>query len=217
MKKIFKQIHKLTLKHKWKIHWAGFSLILTTLISISLFSEKTEWIKDIIQTLATTSGIYLTLIIFLQSKEESDKQFREQINQLQELNKRQIDSLTENTQKEIEALHNLTYEQISSFEQQISSVTNKLSDNSILLAEILGRELEKAINLYNQTLQKEKTKYKDLSRFKIGRTKEEREFQINNQLNRIQQIQNSFNYLMKKYNGLKKILGINNNKITKLD
>ena len=198
--------------YKWIIHWSIFSIIVIILITISLFSKKTEWIKDMMQTLATTSGIYLTLIIFLQSKEESDKQNREYINHLQKLNKVQIDTLTENTQKQIEALQYSTLEQISSFEQQINLVTNKLSDNSILLAEILGRELEKAIESYDKTLQSEKIKYNSLFGFKIGRTKVERENQINRQLEKLNKIRNGFNYLTGKYSELKNYLG-NNNKL----
>ena len=212
MKKILVKIQNWMKNYKWIIHWFIFSTIAIVLIVISLFSEKTEWIKDMMQTLATISGIYLTLIIFLQSKEESDKHFREHIDYLQKLNKNQIDVLTENTQKQIEALQDSTSEQISSFEQQINLVTNKLSDNSILLAEILGRELEKAIELYDKTLKSETIKYNNLFGFKIGRTKEDRAKQINRQFEKLNQIQNGFNYLTGKYKELKNYLG-NNNKL----
>jgi ABC-type lipoprotein release transport system permease subunit len=123
----------------------------------------------------------LTLIIFLKSKEESDRQFQNQLNHLQRLNaehiqalqhstdkqiktlqelnakqisalqeltEKQITALQELTEKQIETIRKTTFDQISSFEQQTREVTNKLTDNSILLAEILARELEKSIELY---------------------------------------------------------------------
>lgn len=212
LKHLFIKAKKYLKEYKWVIHWSFFSIIIIVLIIITLFSKKTEWIKDMIQTLATISGIYITLIIFLQSKEESDEQFREQINQLQQLNQKQIDTLTLNTQKQIETIQNSTSEQVSSFEHEINIVVNKLSDNSILLGEILARELEKAIQLYNKTLEKETSKYKSLLSFKIGRTKEEREIQIKKQLQILDNIRKGFNSLVNKYQNLRNHFG-NNNKL----
>ncbi len=222
-------------KHKWLIHWITFSILISLFVFVALYFNDKSWIGNILQTVATITGIYLTIIIFLQSKEGSDEQYREHIEQLQLLNNRQIDALSENTkkqietfqeltakqietlqistEKQIEALQNSSSEQISSFEQQINLVTNKLSDNSILLAEILGRELEKAIETYENTLKKEKTKYNDLLNFKFLRSQVQREFQIKSQIERMDQIQKGFDYLFGKYKQLKSYLGEKPNKL----
>src|SRR5690606_26289752 len=216
-------------KHKWIIHWCTLGLLVVLFLLVAIFFEDKSWVGNVLQTIGTVAGIYLTLIIFLYSKEESDKQFREhlehlqnlnlnqiealqnstekqlktlqelnakqiktlhdlnakQIEVLQEVTEKQINALFEITEKQIEALHKTTYDEISSFEKQMTEVTNKLADNSILLAEILGRELEKSMEAFGAAIQREEAKYHDLTKFKLLRTPAEREQQLSNQKNRI--------------------------------
>ncbi|OFX40801.1 MAG: hypothetical protein A2X08_02570 [Bacteroidetes bacterium GWA2_32_17] len=212
-------------KYKWIIHWSAFGILASLFVFTAIFFEDKDWIGNVLQAIGTIAGIYLTIIIFLQSKDESDKQFRvhiehlqkfnttqiealqnstekqidalqssteKQLNTLQELNIKQIEALnvvTEKqitalqqlTEKQIEVLHKTTFDQISSFEQQIREVTNKLSDNSILLAEILARELEKSLDFYGGAIKQEEKKYSNLTNWKLLRTEAEREQQLNNQ------------------------------------
>jgi len=179
--------------------------------------------------------------VFLQSKEESDKQFKDQLDHMQflnnqqiqalqhstekqintlleinskkisalyELTEKQISALQDVTEKQIEALQRNTNEQIMSFEKQISEVTTKLSENSILLAEILGRELEKSIDIYTSAIKQEEERYNDLSEWKLLRTPQDKEKQLNKSWNRIQNIKNGLKYLMTKYNQVRQYLGI---------
>lgn len=196
-------------KNRWTINWIIFGLLVLTIVMLSILTEKSDWIKDLIQTLTTVSGIYLTVIIFLQTKQESDIQFKEHIEYLQQMNRASIESLNSNTSKQIETFQELTNSQISSFEEQITIVTNRLSDNSILLAEILGRELEKALDYYNSSLENEERRYNNILGFKIGRTNQEREQQIRRQVERIQQIKNGADYLYQKYQQLRNFIGSN--------
>ncbi len=215
-------------------------------VFVALYFNDKSWLSNALQTIGTISGVYLTIIVFLQSKEESDKQFRNHLEHLQLLNTRQIEALQtstdkqiqalqelnakqitalheltdkqisalqELTEKQIEALHKTTFEQISFFEQQTREVTNKLSDNSILLAEILGRELEKSLDLYNNAIKAEEAKYSNLSGWKLLRTPAEREQQLTNQWNRIQQIKKGYEYLMTKYKQVKEFLGFGQKKL----
>ncbi|OFX16702.1 MAG: hypothetical protein A2033_12825 [Bacteroidetes bacterium GWA2_31_9] len=217
---------------------------------IAIYFKEKEWLGNVLQAIGTISGIYLTIIIFLQSNEESDKQFRKQFRKqlehlqilnskqidalqsstekqiktfqdlnskqilaLQELNAKQIDALHYETERQIKTIQESTNEQIYSFEQQINYVTNKLKDNSILLAEILSRELEKSLEYYSSILSREEAKYNDLADWKLLRTKEERERQLNQQWNRLEQIKNGYNYLIVKYKNLKQFLGIEQKKL----
>lgn len=126
---------------------------------------------------------------------------------LREETDKQIEALQELTKKQIDTLNKTTFEQISSFENEIGKVANKLADNSILLAEILGRELEKSIELYNSAITREEKKYSDLSSWKLLRTPAEKERQLDNQWSRIQQIKKGYDYLMSKYNQVRNYLG----------
>ena len=227
-------------KHKWLINWTAFAVMVGLFVFVAIYFNGKLWLSNALQTIGTISGVYLTIIIFLQSKEESDKQFRnhlehlqtlntkqiealktstdqqiktlqelnaKQISALQELTDKQIKALQELTEKQIEALHKTTFEQISSFEQQTREVTTKLSENSILLAEILCRELEKSIDLFTTAIKHEEARYNDLSGWKFLRTKEEKEKQLNNLWNKILNMKRGLEYLMTKYNQVKQFLG----------
>lgn len=62
-------------------------------IAVTIFFENKSWIANVLQAIGTIAGIYLTLILFLSSKEESDKQFRTHLEYLQNLNYRQIEAI----------------------------------------------------------------------------------------------------------------------------
>jgi hypothetical protein len=237
---------KVIYKYKWVINWVAFAILIGIFIFIAIQYENRTWLPNVLQALGTISAVYLSLIIFLQSKEGSDKQFRQQLDHLQQLNAKQIialqastdrqinalqelnskqivalqdltdkqiSALQELTERQIEALQRTTFDQISSFEKEIKEVTNRLSENSILLAEILGRELEKSIDLFNGVIQNEQAKYDDLSGWKILRTPEEREVQLKNQLVRIEQLKKAVDYLLEKYNNVRKFLNFGQRKL----
>jgi hypothetical protein len=214
------------LKIKWILHWSLLVLLITVFILVAVFFEDKQWVNNVLQSLGTIAGIYLTLIIFLHSKEESDLQFQKQLEHLQALTNKQIEALQLSTEKQInvlqeltsiqiEALQKSTSEEISAFEREIREVTDKLSDNSILLAEILGRELEKSIDSITDLLNKEQSKYKDLAEFKFLRTKDEKTQQLAKQWTRIEKIKQLYSYLVEKYNQVKKYLGIETKSIDK--
>lgn len=271
-------------KHKWKIHWCAFGTLILLFVFTALLFEDKIWLPNVLQTIGTIAGIYLTIIIFLRSKEDSDKQFREhlehlqnlnakqievlqintekhiaalqtetekqitalqtltekqisatqiavkeqiktiqelterqieavmnstekQINTSQELNANHIDALFKATEKQIDAIQRTTFEQISSFEKETRIVTDKLTDNSILLAEILGRELEKSMEAFGNAIKREEARYDDLSGWKFLRTPAEREQQLNNQWNRIQTFKKWYEYIVNKYQQVKKFVG----------
>jgi len=197
--------------HKWWLHWSFLSVLLLLFVFVAFFFQDQDWVSNVLQTIGTVVGFYLTIIIFLYSKEDSDKQFREHLAHLNKINNEQIQALHNSTEKQIDTLHKLTNDQISAFEKQINDVTSKLSDNSILLAEILGRELEKSLDFYSNALNKEKREYEDLSKWKLLRTDEERQIQLKNKWARIQGIQKGVDSIVSKYNSLRGFLGLGKN------
>lgn len=129
-----------------------------------------------------------------------------QINEIKRSTDTEIEALREATEKQVNTLQTVTYEQISVFESQMSDVTIKLSDNSILLAEILGRELEKAIQIYTDVFNQENIKYKDLASWKLLRTDDQRKAQLDAQFQKLEFIRKGHEYLLDKYNKLKTFL-----------
>lgn len=128
------------------------------------------------------------------------------INALKESTSSQIRAVQELTEKQINALHNTTNIQISAFENEISEVVTKLSDNSIILGEILGRELEKSLEYYNRLLASEKRLYKEAYGFKVFRTDEERNREISLRSKRIKGFQSLILVLNEKYKLVKEFL-----------
>ncbi|MEQ6166153.1 hypothetical protein AAOE16_03070 [Ekhidna sp. MALMAid0563] len=196
-------------KHKWKFHWCMLIILVGLFGFIAFKFEDQTWISNTLQTLGTIIGVYLTIIIFLQSKAESDIQFQEHISALQELNAKQIEALYGATEKQVDAIQKNTLEEISAFEKQIGEVTQQLANNSVLLAEILGRELEKAIEIHEHTVRREEKRFQNLSEWKLLRTEEEKQNQLANQWQQLEKVRQGYEYLRGKYFELRKFLGYN--------
>jgi ABC-type multidrug transport system fused ATPase/permease subunit len=196
-------------QNKWQFYWSVCLFMILLLIAIAIFFEDRTWLGNVIQTLGTIVALYAGVLVHLQSREESDKQFREQLEHLQELNSRQIEALYKSTERQIDALQQSTFKQISSFERQTRDIAEKLSENSILLAEILGRELEKAISQTTALLEHEERQLNDLKGFKLFRTEQEKQIQVANKQSRLSFIKNWIDHWNTKYNKLMNYFGFN--------
>jgi hypothetical protein len=193
-------------KHKWLLNWLALSIFCLDFILFAITFEDKPWIGNVLQTIGTTIGIYLTLIIFFFSKEDSDKQFANQLEHLQNLTAKQIEALQLSTEKHIEALHKATSEEIIAFEKQTNDIVTKLTDNSVLLGEILNRSLESELNNINNIIAHEQKSYSKLNDFALFRTPEEKANQLDQQKTRLQQFQNYKNYIEQKYKQIKLFL-----------
>ena len=196
-------------KYKWLFYWIVFALMIGVLIFISFYFKDTIWIGNAIQTFGIVIGVYGSLLVFLKSKEDGDIQFREHLEHLQKLNTKEIEALQRATEKQIEALHQSTYRQISSFEQQTKEIANKLSENSILLAEILGKELERAISESTAMMEKAERDYSKLQGFQLFRTEKEKKDQLEKQKGIISILKQWIDFWSTKYERLKNYFGFN--------
>jgi len=196
-------------KHKWRFYWTIFGLMAASVVLLAVFFESKTWLGNAIQSIGTVVGLYATILVYLQSREESDRQFREHLEHLQNLNAREIEELHKATEKQIEALHQSTLAQISAFEKQTREIAEKLAENSILLAEILGRELEKAISQTTALLEQEERQLNDLKGFKLFRTEQEKLAQVAKKQSRLAFIKNWIDYWNVKYNRLMNYFGFN--------
>src|SRR5260221_13393600 len=201
-------------RHKWPFYWGIFVTLIILLILLTISFEDRLWIGNAIQTIGTIVGLYASILIFLQSREESDRQYQTHLEHMKDMNMNEIETLKSGTEREIEihqevmgkqiaALHELTerqimalqkatekqidtiqkstFEQINSCEKQTTEIVTKLSDNSILLAEILGRELEKAISQTTSLMQQAEKEYLKLEEFQIGRSSQQKAVQLERQ------------------------------------
>lgn len=180
---------------KHLIHWIIFGLLISS--NVFLFFEYIDksWFGYVIQTSSTVLMIYLTIILFIQSRYESEKQIAEQI---RELNK--------STEKQIRAIDNSTQEKIKSFQNEIRLVVENLKDNSIFLAELLARELEKSIDKQYNLIQQESHQLSKINQFDFFRTREQKNKQILKQKNKISLMKRVYDKMIQKYNQVKKYL-----------
>jgi len=77
------------------------------------------WKNDLLQALGTIGGFYLTIVIFLYSKEDSDNQFKEYIYQQQLSTSTQIHAVQASSQSEIENLQKVNSEHL----QEVARLT----------------------------------------------------------------------------------------------
>lgn len=206
------------LKYKWRLFWCFFIVLAALFVFMAVFFRDQSWIGSVLQTFGTVIAIYPTILLAYQSKAESERLNRLHLDHLQKLNQdeitemrnlfqKQIDTLTNSTNEQIKAIQDATRKQIENYTEQTNKLVEKLTDNSVLLAELLKRELEDALDQAESNLNKANAKYEDLQGFKLLRTKEEREVQLQQQAGFIERMKKWIDYLQGKYKMIKNYLG----------
>jgi hypothetical protein len=182
------------------VHWTAFALMVVMFILVAIVFENKKWIGNALQTLGSIAGVYATILVFIQTKQGSDEQFKKQIEhlqllnykqiealqlvtekqitELQILNSKQIEVLQNSTEKQINALAENTNKQILTYTIETKKIVDELTDNSVLLGEILKRELEKGILQTDQQIQEAEVRLNALRGFVFGRTEIEKARQL---------------------------------------
>jgi len=204
-------------KNKWSFWWILFGVFVGVfIIYIIEHISKNDFNSALLQFGSILIPLFAAIIIMLQNNDQIDKSTKLQLEHLQTLNDReieemqklfqkQIDVLVENTNTQINTLQENTSRQIANNTEQTQKVVDELTDNSVLLGEILKRELEKGIQHAEQQLQMAQKTLEDLKGFKIGRTEEEKLIQIKEQVKIVEWLKGWRDRLHKKYTSLKQI------------
>lgn len=236
--------------HKWKMAWGCFAILIALFCIVMYFHHNKNWFGNFVSAFGVLLTLYPTLLIFVQSRADSDKSTREQLDHLQklsqaeievnrDLNQKQIDkidlstreqieefrkttaaqikAIEENTNKQIQEQNKLTEQhiaalmkatqlQIDNYAKQTNEVVARLEDNSILLAEILLRQLEEKLGELSGHLNNAQARYEDLQGFKFLRTPKEREDQLARQRGLIQKLEQAVTYVRNKLQQVKTFL-----------
>ena len=99
-----------------------------------------------------------------------------------------------------------TDKQISNNTQQTSYLINELKNNSVLLGELLCRQLEDSIVATQKEITKANRKFGTTQEWKLLRTPQEKEEQINRIGDFVNRLENSLQYFTDKYNKVKQFL-----------
>ncbi|NNV55006.1 hypothetical protein [Limnovirga soli] len=191
-------------KNKWTFWWLLFGVfVIIFIFYIIEHISRSDFNSALLQFGSIIIPLFAAIIIMLQNNEQIDRSTKIQLDHLQKLNDReieelqklfqkQIDVLTENTNKQILEFKTMTNEQIKSLQEntnkqilsyteQTQKVIDELSDNAILLGEILKRELEKGIQHANQQIKDAEKTLEELKGFILGRSEEDKAQQIKQQ------------------------------------
>lgn len=173
-------------RYRWPLYWLFFiCLIGLCLVLIFIPSLLHEKIHDLlVEALGAFIGVYLSLLIFMKSKEHSDEQnrlyleavhenARNQINAYMASTDRQIEEWARNTQRQIDAILEASHTQVTALKQTKGSTSyERAAHRRQLSYEISG--LNEALREAHQELERRKE-------FVFLRKKEERRKEIADQ------------------------------------
>ena len=189
------------------------------------YFQEESWYGGYVQSTVTIIPLLFGLIVFLISRADGDESHQQQLRKMDELNddkiqilkdgfQSQIDALMESTNKQIEnyqtetskhikAIQESTQEQIQSNREHTEAVVKRLEENSTLLAEILMRQLEEALEEFQGRLNQANAEMENLKGWKLFRSRDQRQKQLRQQEVKINIITKGYNYLMEKYKMIK--------------
>ncbi len=190
---------------KWNWLWAGaIILVLLCFGSITWMIYLEPCVPDSLQVssqaLGAFTGIYVSFVIFLQSKAESDRLNREMLEQFKMDNDHQINAIHESAKAKVEAIHLMRTEMVQVLKElklTTEGLKTEVKGDGIDCT-VLRREkreliekietLESEIGLAEQTLDA-------LKEWKFLRTPAEREDQLKVQRNTIDKLIKKREYL----------------------
>lgn len=165
-------------RNKWVIAWGGAVSLFILMVGCIWWCDGKPWQGALMQTLGTATPVYAAVIIFLQSKAAGDKATREQMEHMQRLNQEELVEMRRLFQVQMDHLAAQTNMQIERYGQETFKVIHKLGEHSDLLAALLKRELEKAIADHNANMNEANRQFRQILKFQVGRTPEEKQQQV---------------------------------------
>ncbi len=172
------------MRNKWILAWAGVVALFVFMVAGTWLFADRPWQGAFMQTLGTAVAMYASLLIFLQSQAASNKALREQ-----------MDHIKEQTDKQIAAIAANTNRQITEYSRETLKVVSKLEENSLLLGEILKRNLENVIDDYEVRETEANNALAKAEGFQLLRTPEQKAAEIqqwNSHLERVRSVKNFF-------------------------
>lgn len=197
-------------RNRWILAWAGVASLFAFMVAGTwLFADK-PWQGAFMQNMSTAIPIYAAVLIYLQSKAAGDKVVREQMEHLQRVNQEEITEMRKLFQLQMDHLSAQTNRQITEYSRETLKVVSKLEENSLLLGEILKRNLEESISDFNGRLAQAQTDLSKVESWQPLRTPEQKATQVASQYTRINQLQQARDYLLTKYHKLRGMFLHNN-------
>lgn len=181
-------------RNRWILAWLGFASLFVFMIGGTCAFWDRPWLGNFLSAFGTGIAVILTVLIYVHGQAASAKATREQMDHMQALTQKQIEALAANTDR-----------QIQQYSQETLKVVSKLSENSLLLAELLKRELEEAIGENNDMVEQAEKGLRNAHQPQFLRTPEQRAAQIAQHSGFLGRVRSWGAYLQRKYNNLTSI------------
>jgi len=178
---------------KWKRLWLGLAIIVAIQLMLLCAPKMENKLELVINVLAAFSGIYLTLLIFLRSKENSEKEHFEAMKHMKELHTAQIDVLIAGTERQISLWQQITARQTRELVDAIRSQKHTAHNNedAVVKAIKANYELSKIdydIEKSEFELMEAKEEMKKIKEFQFLRLNEDRVKEVRAQEHNIAKI-----------------------------
>lgn len=152
------------------------------------------WINSFLQIGAIVLSLIFTLLLNIENNKKMAANTQLQLDKIAENTDRQIEEIRIATEKEVNAILIATEKQIENYRQETGKLVREMRTSSELLAGILQRQLEEAAVDANQQIINAKRHYQDVAGFKLLRTRQEKEVQLNRAKSNIETATNRFNF-----------------------
>lgn len=172
------------MRNKWILAWTGAAALFGYMVYVAVAHANKPWQGAVLQTMGTAIPIYAAILIYLQSKAAGDKAMRAQLDHLQRMNREAMDHLSAQTNR-----------QITEYSRETLKVVSKLEENSLLLGEILKRNLENVIDDYEEREKEANNGLAKAESFQLLRTPEQKAAEIQQwrlHLERVRGLKNFF-------------------------
>jgi hypothetical protein len=197
-------------RNRWVVAWTAFALLFGFMIVEAVLYWQEQWLSNFLSSYGTGLALLLAVLIYAHGQAAQAKTTREYMQHLQQLNQEEIAEMRKLFQQQMDHLSAQTNRQITEYSRETLKVVSKLEENSLLLGEILKRNLEESISDFNSRLAQAQIDLSKVESWQPMRTPEQKAAQVANQYTRITQLQQARDYLLTKYHKLRGMFLHNN-------
>ncbi len=186
-------------RNRWVLAWTAFALLFGFMIVEAVLYWQEQWLSNFLSSYGTGLALLLAVLIYVHGQAASAKATREQMEHLQQLNQEEIAEMRTLFQQQMDHLSEQTNKQIREYSRETLKVVSKLEENSLLLGEILKRNLENVIDDYEKREAEANQALFKAENFQLLRTPEQKSAEIQQWRLHLERVRNVKNFFVNMY------------------
>lgn len=187
-------------RNRWVLAWTAFGLLFGFMIVEAVLYWHEQWLSNFLSSYGTGLALLLAVLIYVHGQAASAKATREQMGHLQQLNQKEIDEMRKLFAKQMDHLSAETNRQITEYSRETLKVVSKLEENSLLLGEILKRNLENMIDDYVKREAEANHGLHAAENFQLLRTPEQKAAEVQQWRSHLVRVRNVKNFFVNMHN-----------------